>query len=109
MHSSEVVENLEEEHHSNPIELNKNNDINKNTLKFGFIFIAIIRTLNAGMQTVNGYTRTYHPAQNSPMNIDMTNRMSQIINQSGFFILYCDKNPVIREFVLLLRGLFVVE
>lgn len=74
------------------------------------MLLVIVRTLNAGMQTVNGYAKTYHPAQNSAMKNDMTNRMSQIINQSGFFILYWDKSPENSEYLVKLSiGLFVVE
>lgn len=42
----------------------------------------------AGMQTVIGYNKTYHPAQkNATGNAMITSTISQMMNQSGFFIL----------------------
>lgn len=42
----------------------------------------------AGMHTVNGYSKTYHPAQkNATGNAMITSTISQMMNQSGFFML----------------------
>lgn len=55
-------------------------------------------TETAGMHTVNGWTKMYQPAQKPPMKNEMISRISQIINQSGFFIFAVNKNEKIERF-----------